>query len=495
MSLTGKSKAAAGLAAVLTVGPFCGGCGDVYRPVANPILQPGGDPQRMHHVLVVSKNGPCPTGTAMDCGTAVAIDVSGDTAVASFSGVNAVGRNPMHATNLGGTDYVVNRDDNSLSVFTLPVIPNSLNKPAIITLSTGASPVFAASAQGKIFVADSGTNGVAVISGNNYLPPEIKVGANPVALVATPDGTQLYCLNQDDNSISVIFPANNTVLPPIQVGTSPVWGAVSADGTRVFVVNQGSDNVSVIDTSSQTVVNPPLSVRAGPNYIVYDSALNRAYVTSPAGNSLSIIDNKVDPNQCALKPTLCVQTISMASGACNGQHPISVTALADGTRAYVADQASNNVCVLNTASNKFTKAIPVGTAPTTTVGITSDPDSTRVYTASAATLPIASISRSSNVVTVTTSGSNPFAVGQTVVIAGVKDTTYNGSFGITAVGSSTQFTYSQSGADSSSSGGTATVGYVAIIQTSSDTLVMQGDGVTPLTIPTLGTPTFITLTP
>jgi len=36
---------------------------------------------------------------------------------------------------------------------------------------------------------------------------------------------------------------------------------------------------------------------------------------------------------------------------------------------------------------------------------------------------------------------------------------------------------------------------VAIIQTSSDTLVMQGDGVTPLTIPTLGTPTFITLTP
>jgi len=243
--------------------------------------------------------------------------------------------------------------------------------------------------------------------------------------------------------------------------------------------------VSVIDTSSQTVVTT-LSVGAGPNYIVYDSTLNRAYVTSKAGNSLSIINNNTGT---VLPP------ISLAGPPCNAQHPIAVTALADGTRAYVADQVTNNVCVLSTISNTFTRVISVGTAPTSTSGIISDPDSTRVHTASSVTLPIASISRSSNVVTVTTSSSNPFAVGQTVVIAGVADTTYNGSFGVTAVVSSTQFTYSESGADSSSSGGTATVGYVAIIQTSSDTLVVQNDGVTPLTIPTLGAPTFITLTP
>ncbi len=489
MSLGGKSRAtAARLAAVFTLGLFCAGCGDVYRPVAIPILQPGGDPQRAHHVLVVSSNG-------SNKGTAVAIDVSGDTAVASFSGDNGVGRNPVHATNLGGTDYVVNRDDNSLSVFSLPVVPNSLNPPALVSLPgptpatpsvTAAVPVFAVVAQGKVFVAESGRNSVAVIdAGSNSLTREIQVGQNPVALVATPDGTLLYCLNKDENSVSVIFPANNTVFPTtISVGTSPVWGTVSSDGSHVFVVNQGSNSVSVIDTSSQTVVNT-LTVGAGPNYIVYDSALKRAYITSLAGNSLSIINDNLGT----------VQTISTAGAPCNAVNLVSVTALADGTRAYVADQATNNVCVLNTVSNTFTRVISVGTAPTSTSGIISDPDSTRVHTASSATLSIASISRSSNVVTVNTSGSNSFAAGQTVVIAGVADTTYDGSFSITAVSSSTQFTYSQSGADSSSSRGTATVGYVAIIQTSSDTLVTQSDGMTPLTIPTLGTPTFITLTP
>ncbi len=492
MSLAGKSgAAAAGLVAVFTLALFCAGCGDVYRPVATPISQPGGDPQREHHVLVVSSND-------SNKGTAVAIDVSGDTAVAIFSGDNAVGRNPVHATNLGGTDYVVNRDDNSLSVFSLPVVPNSLNPPALVSLPgptpatpgvTPAVPVFVVVAQNKVFVAESGRNKVAVVDpSSNSMTLEIQVGQNPVALVATPDGTLLYCLNKDENSVSVIFPANNTVLPtPIPVGTSPVWGAVSADGSHVFVVNHGSNSVSVIDTSSETVVNT-LSVGAGPNYIVYDSAIKRAYITSPAGNSLSIINDNLGT----------VQTISMAGAPCNALSPISVTALADGTRAYVADQVTNNVCVLNTASNAFTRVISVGTGPTNTSGIISDPDSTRAHTASSATLPIASISRSSNVVTVNTSGSNSFRVGQTVVIAGVADTTYDGSFGITAVSSSTQFTYSQSGADSSSSSGgtaTATVGYVSIIQTSNDTLVTQSDGMTPLTIPTLGTPTFITLTP
>jgi len=487
MSLKGKSIATPALVAVIfSLGLCCTGCGDYFRPVANPVPLPGGDPQRTRHALVVSKNGLCPTGTTMDCGTAVAIDVSGDTAVAYFTGVNAVGRNPVHATNLSGTDYVVNRDDNSLSSFLLPVVPNSLNPPSVITLPAGATPVFAAVAQNKVFVAESGRNSVAVVNPvTNSLAQEIPVGSNPVALVATPDGTQLYCLNQGDSTVTVILPANNTVFKTITVGTSPVWGTASSDSTRVFVVNQGDSTVSVIDTASDTVVGPPLPVGAGPNYIVYEPILNRAYVTSPAGHGLSIIDNNMGT----------VQTVSTAGAPCNALSPISVTALADGTRAYVADQTTNNVCVLNTASNTFTKVIPVGTAPTTTAAIASDSDSTRVYAASSATLPIASISRSGNVVTVATSGSNAFAVGQTVVIAGVADTTYDGSFAIATVISSTQFTYPQSGANSASSGGTATVGYVAIIQTSDDTLVKQNDGTTPLTIPTGGTPTFIAMTP
>ncbi len=510
MSLKGKSGArAAVLAAVLGLILFCSNCGDVYRPVANPILQPGGDPQRTAHALVVSSNGPNP-------GTAVVIDVTGDTNVATFT----VGRNPVHAAFLSGTDLVVNRADYNVSAFTLA---DAGNLPSIIPLpgpppasATPAAPVFVAVAQSKVFVAESALAEVADVSpATNSVSRQISVGSNPVALVATPDGTQLYCLNKDDGTVTVIFPATDQVVATLPVGTNPVWGAVSADGTQVFVLNQGSGNVqgsvSVIDTTSDTVVNT-FSVGVGAQYIVYQASQNRAYVASPGANSqcgnvqspcLYVIENN----------TGTVTPVSVAGAPCNGQHPISVTALADGTRVYVADDMTNSVCVLNTTNNTFTKRICLVQEPgnpaapcvgsATPVFIASNSDATRVYTANqfqTAQFNIQSISRASGVVTVTTTGSNPFVAGQPVTIAGVSavsDPDYPGVFGITQIISSTQFQYVQSGLpDSSSSGGTAAIlPYVSIIQTSNDTTVKRNDGTTPLTIDAGGTPVFIAMTP
>ncbi len=70
-------------------------------------------------------------------------------------------------------------------------------------------------------------------------------------------------------------------------------------------------------------------------------------------------------------------------------------------------------------------------------------------------VPIASISRTANVVTVNTATANPLATGQFVTVAGVTDKHFNGTFAVTAVNSPTQFTYSQILADSTSTGGSA----------------------------------------
>ena len=71
-------------------------------------------------------------------------------------------------------------------------------------------------------------------------------------------------------------------------------------------------------------------------------------------------------------------------------------------------------------------------------------------------ITISAISRTANVVTVTTAaphGLNP--VGG-VLIASVTDASYNGNFPVATIVDATHFTYAQSGANSSSSGGTAT---------------------------------------
>lgn len=69
------------------------------------------------------------------------------------------------------------------------------------------------------------------------------------------------------------------------------------------------------------------------------------------------------------------------------------------------------------------------------------------------------LTRASDVVTVTTSAAHGFAVGDIVVIAGVTPSTFNGTFGIQSVGSTTTFTYNNAGVDESASvQGTADVG-------------------------------------
>src|SRR5437879_12886135 len=51
--------------------------------------------------------------------------------------------------------------------------------------------------------------------------------------------------------------------------------------------------------------------------------------------------------------------------------------------------------------------------------------------------------RSSNAVTITTTAAHGFVAGQSVVIAGVTDTSFNGTFTIATVPSTTTFTYAQ----------------------------------------------------
>ncbi len=390
MSFEGKGVLrAAVVVPIFVISLFLGSCGDYFRPVANPVLQPGGDPLRTAHAVVISSNAASP-------GIAVNIDATGDSNVGTFAPSAecpscGLGRNPVHAASLLGVlhVYVANHDDDSVSSYTLF---NVGSRPTITSLPTGAQPLFVAPVGSKVFVAESGRASVADIDAtSNAMTAEIAVGAAPVALVAMPNGTKLYCL-KTDNTVSVIVPANDTVAKTIALsGTTPVWGTITSDGTQLFVVNQGSGNVSVIDTSSDTEIRT-FPVGVGPNYAVFDPKLRRVYVTSPVDKSITIFDttNTATPNPL---------TISLAGAPCNAAFPIWITALADGTRAYVADRDTDTVCVMTTSNNLFTAAIPLRLAaqpPKGPIAIGSDSDSRRVYTANAISADASIIDTSTN---------------------------------------------------------------------------------------------------
>ena len=70
---------------------------------------------------------------------------------------------------------------------------------------------------------------------------------------------------------------------------------------------------------------------------------------------------------------------------------------------------------------------------------------------------ITSAVRSTNVVTITTAEAHSYPVGMSVLIAGVTTSTFDGTFTIASVPTTTTFTYAQTAANATSSGGTASL--------------------------------------
>jgi DNA-binding beta-propeller fold protein YncE len=189
---------------------------------------------------------------------------------------------------------------------------------------------------------------------------------HPVGMVETPNGLNLYVLNQSLNSVTDISPTDlSTIGTPIPVGNSPTWAVSRPDGLRLYVVTQGDGQLYTIRTDTNTVIpGSPQSLGVpGANFVLYDKSRNRLYVTNPSVASVFVYDATTDPptplgNATDLTiplPSSCTGTTCTtpcSSATCTAVMPVGVAALPDGSRFYVASyvtpcaQFSGNVCVV-----------------------------------------------------------------------------------------------------------------------------------------------------
>jgi DNA-binding beta-propeller fold protein YncE len=351
-------------------------CGQVYRPVVIPVGITPPNPANFHAVFGISANVPFSPGTALQ------IDVSGDTEIGQAN----MGVDPTHAAILpnnsrvfvasagslfqGDTDVVtaffpaadssVATGFGTTTTFTYPNIgPTnpSTNQP----YTCSYLPDFVATSQNtSVFVANYGvengpncnftsTDSVAAlnpaqnsISNIGYLP----AASHPVAMVETPDALNLYVLNQGSNTVIDLSPQDLSTLATIPVGNTPAWATVRPDSRRVYVLTQGDGQLYTISTETNAVISgSPQSVGgAGANFVLYDKILNRLYVTNPTAGSVYVFDATTDPPtpmatlSIPAPPIAAPVSTVCASSACtySSVMPISVAALPDGTRFYVA---------------------------------------------------------------------------------------------------------------------------------------------------------------
>lgn len=135
---------------------------------------------------------------------------------------------------------VSNWGDQSVSLFTAAQLK------LITKIRTGIHPNdLAFGPDGRLFVANAGSNSVSVIGGNQLqetiktsLRPSDPVGSTPDAVAVDPSGKRLYVANADNNDVAVIdisHRGNSVVLGFIPTGWYPSALAVSRDGKTIFI--------------------------------------------------------------------------------------------------------------------------------------------------------------------------------------------------------------------------------------------------------------------
>ncbi len=355
---------------------FLPACGNQYRPVANPIVSPGGQPASTHFAWVVNFN---PTGQ----GSTTEIDVSGDSNLAVNSmGVGSVAEAfPANSLAL----FVANSGNDSVSEY-LPTLAGAVTT---INLLPGSHPVALGSAQNTaMYVINSGANSACPNSGSISIISVATlavtnttcVGLNPVALVQSPTTGFIYVVNQGDSSVTVFNPAGPSVTGTITtangLGQNPVSVTVSADGSWIFVVTQGDGvhpgTLDIISSSSTSIAGTA-SLGVQPTFSIVDSNSNRLYVANTGDNTVSVFDaTNVDPPGSPAIPLLATVPVGTA--------PIGIAALPNGSMFYVANSGSDNVTVVsgNSFSPLATVALPAGANP---VWIASEPTSSKIYVA------------------------------------------------------------------------------------------------------------------
>ncbi len=370
------------------------GCGDQYRPVANPITTGGGQPQTLHFAWVVNYN---PNGD----GSTTEIDVSGD----SNSAVNTMGVGtiaeafPTSSLSL----YVANSGDDTVNQY----LPTLAGQITTISLLPGSHPVALGSTiSTSMYVVNAGTNSACpntgsistIIASTLSVSNTVCVGVNPIAQVQSPSNRYIYVVNQGDSSVSVFNPAGplitGTITAASGLGQNPVSVTTSVGGSWIFVVTQGDGTnpgtLDIVATGTATVAaSVPLGVQ--PTFSVVDPNLNRLYVANTGDNTVSVFDaSNVNPANSPAMPLLATVPV--------GTSPVGITALQDGTKFYVVNGGSDNVTVVSASSFSplTTVSLAAGANP---AWIASDPTSSKVYVANPGTSNTTIIQTSNDTIT------------------------------------------------------------------------------------------------
>jgi cysteine-rich repeat protein/YVTN family beta-propeller protein len=162
---------------------------------------------------------------------------------------------------------------------------------------------------------------------------------NPTNVAVTPDGSKLYVGNAFGGKIVVIDTASNTVIGSVAAAGSTRGVDVLPDGSKVYVTDEFV--VRVISTATDTeLTSIPMSSQATGIAVHPDGT--RVYVSTIAG--LTVVDSATD---------------SVVTSVPLGLIHFGLAVTPDGTKVYVSSYGTDEVFIVDAATNTSLGSIPV----------------------------------------------------------------------------------------------------------------------------------------
>jgi DNA-binding beta-propeller fold protein YncE len=399
---------------------------------------------------------------------------------------------------------------------TVPVRPSLVSSSPASTLQQGqfsstiridggyfgapSSPIVTASFEGSIHsVLPTSPRQITVLLDASELKTP---GLHPLAVQnnnATPSMAVTNVAVQPDPNVNAPSLLGSPIpMPPGATGEAPTPSAITVDSTLGIgiVTLKGTDSLQLLNLNT----NPPslgaaiqlpngnAAVAASkgqgtplgpcilcPTGVAVDNQLHMAAVANNTGRSVSIVDLQAG----SVPGTIDLSAVTPGTSGAAPILPFSVGVDPDSHLGLVAYQSANTGSIINVGQTLPAGASCIlgGTPPYCVIGqvTLSTGDSPQIafephlrwamvtpggaglmsyvtLNPQATAIPILSVARSVDVVTVTTAtnhGLNPsLSSPQTVLITGVTgDTSFDGTFTVASVPTATTFTFSQTGAD------------------------------------------------
>lgn len=121
-------------------------------------------------------------------------------------------------------------------------------------------------------------------------PPTPPQARNSSSIILNDSGTEVWSVNQDNNSVTVIDARSLKKIGEIATGSQPRTLAQAPDGT-IWTVNQGDSTLTVIDSTTRTHrATIPLPRGSEPYGIVFSPSKASAYVSLQSIGQIAEID-------------------------------------------------------------------------------------------------------------------------------------------------------------------------------------------------------------